>query len=381
MTRARSSNAMRDREHVEQIKAALSDPYDVARRLRLLDGARRQARGLHVRCPAHDDSGPSCSLTQGHDGTLRAVCFGNGCDLSGDVFCLIAAVERLDVRRDFALVLRRAAELSGVEIDRRPRRPPSRAPAPKAPPPVSEVRALWSACGSCATDADVAAWLRSRAIDPALVDRLNLARALPVGFTGLRWASYRGEADAPAPWAVLGYRVIVPMYDAAGEVRSVRARYIGPPRDELPKALPPSGHGCKGLVMACPAAALMLAVSGWPWWAARRVVITEGEPDFLTWATRGEIPRRLAVIGLGGSGQWTEALADRIPDDSVVTIRTDPDDAGDAYVSEIVASLRGRCRTRESDPDGRAQRRRAKAERDAARRTRQVQPAIPGMVR
>jgi hypothetical protein len=80
--------------------------------------------------------------------------------------------------------------------------------------------------------------------------------------------------------------------------------------------------------MACPLAATMLAVAAWPWWKERRVVITEGEPDFLTWATRGEIPRNLAVLGVGGAGQWTEAFADRIPDDSSVIIRTDPDDTG-----------------------------------------------------
>jgi hypothetical protein len=373
---------MHDREHIEQIKAALSDPCGVAVRLGLTDGARRQAGGIHVKCPAHDDGGPSCSLTRGRDGTLRVVCFGNGCELSGDVFCLIAAVEHLDVRRDFALVLRRAGELAAVDLERRPRarRQPSRPPVPKAPPPVSEVRALWDACRPCDADADVATWLRSRAVDPALVDRLGLARALPVGCTGSRWASYRGEAASPAPWAALGYRVIVPMYDAAGELRSMRARYIGPPRDDLPKALPPSGHGCKGLAMACPLGSVMLAVAGWPWWAERRVVITEGEPDFLTWATRGDIPRTLAVLGVGGSGQWTEALADRIPDDSIVIIRTDPDDAGDAYAAEIVATLRGRCRARESDAEGRAQRRRTKAERDAARRARPVQPKIPGVV-
>jgi hypothetical protein len=163
-------------------------------------------------------------------------------------------------------------------------------------------------------------------------------------------------------------------------LRSVRARYIGPPRDDLPKALPPSGHGCKSLVMACPLAAIMLAVAGWPWWSERRVVITEGEPDFLTWATRGEIPRHLGVLGVGGSGQWTEALADRIPNDSIVIIRTDPDDAGDAYAAEIVDTLRGRCRAYESDPHGRAGRRRTRAARDAARRARPVQPRIPGVV-
>jgi hypothetical protein len=374
---------MHDRELIGRIKEALNDPCDVATRLGLTDQARRQSGGILVKCPVHGDRRPSCSLTRGGDGTLRVVCFGTGCDLSGDVFRLIAAVEHLDVGGDFAIVLRRAADLAGVDIERPPlrRRPPSPPPAPRPPPPMNEVRALWDGCRPCSADASVAAWLQSRAVDPALVDLLGLARLLPAGVTGPRWASYRGEARAPAPWAALGYRVIVPMYDARGDLRSVRARYIGPPRVDLPKALPPSGCGCKGLVMACPVAAIMLAVAGWPWWAERRVVITEGEPDFLTWATRGAIPRTLAVLGVGGSGQWTDGIADRIPDDSLVIIRTDPDDAGDAYAADITASLRGRCKARESDPDGRALRRRTNAERNAARRARPVQPTIPGTVR
>jgi hypothetical protein len=62
---------MYDREPIEEIKAALSDPCGVAARLGLTDGARRQAGGIHVKCPAHDDRSPSCSLTRGRDGRLR----------------------------------------------------------------------------------------------------------------------------------------------------------------------------------------------------------------------------------------------------------------------------------------------------------------------
>src|SRR5271156_4273948 len=133
MTNHPTGGAMHNRDQIDQIKAALSDPCDVAARLGLTDGAKRQGGGVHVKCPAHDESRPSCSLTRGGDGTLRVVCFGNGCDLSGDVFSLIAAVERLDVVRDFAIVLRRAADLTGVDIVRRPRarRPPSPPPAAK----------------------------------------------------------------------------------------------------------------------------------------------------------------------------------------------------------------------------------------------------------
>src|SRR5262249_36165057 len=76
----------------------------------------------------HQEKTPSCSLTRGPDGTLRVRCFGP-CDLAGDVFDLVAAVEGLDRDRDFADVVRRAAEIaridaSEVHAHRRPRPPP-----------------------------------------------------------------------------------------------------------------------------------------------------------------------------------------------------------------------------------------------------------------
>ena len=376
-------SAPRSRVDIEALRAALSDPRDVCARLNLLEGSKRQGGGLLVRCPAHPDRDASCSVTTGPDRTLRVRCF--ACEFSGDVLHLVAAVEGLDVARQFGAVLWRAAELAGVDIDRavidRALRPPPPPAPPKPPPPAVEVAALWAACRPAASDEGVAAWLRGRALDPAIVTRLDLVRALPLDVVAPRWASYRGELPAPASWASLGYRAIVPMFDAAGELASVRARLVALSRGDVPKALPPSGHGTKGLVMACPLAAMMLACGGWPHWSERRVVVVEGEPDFLSRATHGTIPRTAAVLGLGGSGQWTEELAARIPDDSTVILRTDADDAGDAYAAEIAATLRGRCEeVRETDGDGRALRRRARAERDAERRRRgSQQVGIPGV--
>jgi hypothetical protein len=374
-----------DREQIDAVRWALADPVEVARRLGLLAGARRQHHGVIVRCPAHDDRRASCSLRLGVDGTLAVHCHANGCELSGDVFHLIAAVDHLD-NRDFVAVLRRAAEIARMDIDARPSAPRRARLSPGSPPrgfpPIDDVRALWTACGPCRADAEVTAWLRSRALDPAIVDQLGLARALPRGAPAPWWTRYQGDAHEPRPWTSLGYRCIVPMFSADGELRSVRARHLGEP-DGQPKALPATGYTTKGLVMLNPLGVMMMQIAawraggtaaarehggdGWPAWAQRRVLITEGEPDFLTWAARSTEPATLAVMGIGGSGQWTDTIADRIPDGTVVIVRTDEDDAGDAYAAEIAESLRGRCDVRETNPAVRAERRLARAGRAATR--------------
>lgn len=393
---------MHDRADVDAIKQALRDPTDVCRRLGLLDGAKRQGGGVLIRCPVHGDRNPSCSVTRGADGTLRVRCF--GCDLSGDVFSLVAAVEGLDTSRDFRRVLESAAAMAGVQLEahsggdsapREPRKVPP-PPPPKPPPPAGDVSALWSRCVPCSADAEVAAWLRSRGLDPAAVDRYGLARALPPDFTAPSWACYRGDAAEARSWAVLGYRAIFPLYNADGELTSVRARLVAPIDHGAPKSLPPVGYSTRGLVLACPLAVLVLqiaawrasgdtgalehAADGWPHEAERRMVITEGEPDFLTWAARGDGARTFAVLGLPGSGAWTDELADRIPEGCTVIVRTDADDAGDRYAEQISASLRGRCKVLETDPEARAARRRTRAEREAERRRRgPEQVTIPGV--
>ena len=127
-------------------KRALSDPAAVARRLGLdTRGAdRREQRqgggGVFVCCPWHAEKHPSCSLTRGGDGTLRAHCF--TCGGGGDVFSLVAAVRSLDVARDFRAVLKEAAEIAGVDVQESERRqaprrePPRPIFAPVAPPAV-----------------------------------------------------------------------------------------------------------------------------------------------------------------------------------------------------------------------------------------------------
>jgi len=360
------------RADVDAIKRALSDPRDVCRRLGLDRGAKSQGGGLMILCPAHQERTPSCSITRGADGTLRVNCF--GCSFAGDVFTLLGVVENLDPDRDFAELIRRASDLARLLLHRAA--PALRRPArviPMAPrrayPPGPEVGALWSLCRPVVDDADVCRWIQSRGLAPDLIARRDLARALPLGRDLPRWASYWGDRSIrprPEPWSMLGYRLLVPLYDAAGVVRSVRARAVTETARAAPKALPPSGHATQGLVLADPLAAHMLARGAWSEWSDKRLVIAEGEPDFLTWAVRATV----AVLGIAGNGQWTEGIAERVPAGTTVIIRTDQDDAGDLYAEVITRTLWGRCTILETDPEARRARRATRPARQAEARRR-----------
>ena len=76
-------------------------------------------------------------------------------------------------------------------------------------------------------------------------------------------------------------------------------------------------------------------------------LVVEGEPDFLTWATRFSDANETApgVIGVG-SGAWSKGLADRIPDRARVIVRTHDDRAGQKYAAEVIDTLGARCDVR-----------------------------------
>lgn len=320
----------------------IADPRALCEALGLADGAQRQGGGLLVRCPAHADRTPSCSVRRGADGTVAVRCF--GCDFSGDALGLIAAVAGLEIRRDFPAVVARAAELSGVVDGGRwvpPPRPTTPPEPPREYPPTGELAALWDACRPVTDDAEVAAWLRSRALDPADLEARDLARALSLGAQLPRWARGAGQR-----WTEGGYRVLVPLFDEKGTMRSLRARRVTPGD---PKNLTPLGCKTGALVLADAPGRLLLSTGARPaWWAAGttfRVLIVEGEPDFLTWAARFSEADEIApsVLGIPGSGGWSEVIAGRIPDGTRVIVRTDADPSGDKYAAAIADMLAERC--------------------------------------
>jgi len=326
------------------LRRRLVDAREVCAGLGLVDGARGQSRGLLIRCPWHTERTPSCSVRVAADGTLAVKCF--GCGTSGDVLSLVAAARGLHTRRDFPEVLRIAAELAGAVLEELPgaglrsRPTPKRNPRPELPPFPRGVGSLWEGCRPVTDDSEVAGWLSSRALDPSMVEDRGLARALPLEATPPTWARFKGRT-----WTEAGYRCVLPMLDETGALRSVRVRRVA--NGEGPKAVPPTGFRAAGLVMADALGQLLLEMGRppdfWPTGVPLRVIIAEGEPDFLTWATHyGDAAETApAVIGITAGG-WTDAIAARIPKGARVVIRTHHDGAGEQYARAIQVSLRGR---------------------------------------
>lgn len=323
-----------------RLRQELADARDVCRRLGLDEGAKPQGRGLIIRCPWHADKTPSCSVREAADGTLSVHCF--ACDHRGDVLDLVAVVNGIDCQREFRRVLRLASDLAGSALeDPRPRQHPVRRPEVRGDyPPFDEVAKLWASCRPVLDDPPVVRWLCSRGLDPGAVEASGVARALPIGMPLPRWARCGGRT-----WSEAGYRCVLSMFDERGDLRSVRVRRVV--EGQGPKALPPTGHRIGGLVMAESFAQRILKTGKWPdCWseaATPRIVIAEGEPDFLTWAGLRSDADEDGPLAFGiVAGSWTVGIAARVPTGSRVVIRTDHDPAGEKYADVISASLAGR---------------------------------------
>jgi hypothetical protein len=334
-------------DHATEIKRALNDPAALCERLGLTSGAKRQANGVMIRCPAHGDRTPSCSVSTASDGLVRVKCFNTGCGFAGDALHLVAVVFGLDTRREFKEVLIEAAELAGLHdvVDElregKPRdtaRPMPAPPKPKPPaeyPPAREVEALWRDAGPVTDDPECVRHLENRRTDPGAVAQHALARALVLR-TGLYCPMPRWARKGGSWWPEEGYRMIVPVYDADGAMRAVRGWQVILKDPELPKRVPPAGHKHSGLSLAnAPAVALLRGERRAP----SRVLVVEGEPDFLTWATR---KAWLPVFGVL-SGSWHAGFAERIPLGSEVIVCTHHDQAGDGYAELVRATVKDRA--------------------------------------
>ncbi len=337
-----------------EIRYALTDARVLCEALSLVGGKgsfSRQAGGLLIRCPWHEDGSPSCSVRRGPDGTIAVRC--HACGATGDALSLVAVAHGLTMRGDdFRQVLIRAAEIGGLhglvaelETGHAPteRRAPVPRPAPEPErdyPPAAEVDAFWAATLSPdspthdgshqVVGTDASAWATSRGLCAQqigeYVSGVALARCIDPRRPLPRWATYRGMS-----WLETGHKLVVPVYDYAGNLRSVRA--IRVVDGDGPKRLPPAGHRASGLVQACSLGLAMLRGTFVP----ARVLVVEGEPDFLTAATK-QTPKAYARLGIT-SGSWCAEIASRIPESASVLLFTHTDDAGDRYAAAIQASL------------------------------------------
>ena len=195
---------------------------------------------------------------------------------------------------------------------------------------------FWGRCMGVLDDAGVCEWLQGRGLHPATIEDLDLARVVPSGeFPG--WARLRGRS-----WRESGHRLVVPLHDARGDLRSFQARQVEP-EGGGPKSVSPCGVEVRGLVFADALGRRVL----------RRgdrhppfdLVLAEGVPDYLSWASRWgcdagleDSPAVLSVV----AGSWTQDVAERIPSGSRLALRMHGDDAGDCYAATVARTLDGR---------------------------------------
>jgi hypothetical protein len=330
-------------DYAAEIRRTLVNPRQLCKRLGIDKGAVLQnGSGITVRCPIHGDRTPSCSVTSGRDGTIRFKCF--GCQATGDALTLIAATHGLDVRREFKELLLESAEIAGLSAivdELNNRKPYTPRPLPEMPDPEPErdypdsgsVQALWDSAEDCSYDQAASAHLTERRISPVEASRLALVRVLDPESTQEsslpRWAYYGATS-----WLRSGHRMLVRMFDSTGTLRSLRAWRI---EGDCPaKRLPPKGCRATGLVMANERGQKLLSATRHP---PTRILITEGEPDTVTWSVaRPDLP----VIGII-IGSWGPAFAERVPTGSEVIVRTHNDPAGDKYASQVIESVKGRA--------------------------------------
>lgn len=212
----------------------------------------------------------------------------------------------------------------------------------------------WRAFGPVDRDPEVRAYLEGRGMDAALIADRDLARAIPAGWAGPRWARMAGRA-----WAEAGFRFAVRMFDADGIPALIHARNIRSgddlKREGLRKGAFPIGYTVRGLLMANAIARAHLlehdedevrGLEGLPapsWLAPGElwdVVVTEGATDFLKFAPRlHRTTPRAAVLSIV-AGSMQPHLANLLPKGRcLLRIETDYDEGGDKYVEPVRTTL------------------------------------------
>lgn len=242
--------------------------------------------------------------------------------------------------------------------------PPDRPVATLGADVLADVADLWSRAPRLGTTgADVArAWLTARRLDWRRVAALDLVRGLPGGALPT-WARAAG-----LPWSD-GWRALVPTWGPSGELAGLRARWTStdaPPKG-IKSAAPALGSGStSGRIMADPLGAALLSqgpgarpgdvldTDGTRW--DGRVLVCEGEPDLLRWATDKRADRwaeqraegtftgsTWATFGIV-AGAWSRDFAARIPDGATVILRRHLDDngAGDRMADRVIETFNGR---------------------------------------
>lgn len=220
-------------------------------------------------------------------------------------------------------------ELSSGRTATSLRAPVERLPVGPVHPPREELERLYRGAYGVQREPRVIAELGGRARPGINVDgiaREGLVRILPSA------ANDAGDPSWCSTWRGGGYRALVPLFDAAGAWRSLRARrVIGA---SATKELCPEGFATRGLVAANREGIALLRGKRTP----SALVIVEGVPAWCAWSSHHP---DVAVIGIA-SGSWTADFARRVPKETRVILDVDPDETGLSYARKVAETLPGR---------------------------------------
>lgn len=199
-------------------------------------------------------------------------------------------------------------------------------------PDKKEIAKFWDACVPVTKDKTIVAYLEHRGIEVDSVVKFDLARAMtPECMTS--WSRF-GKGKS---WYEQGHRLALPLIDHHGTMKTLRARWVMPHDPPLGrKTLNPYGYQVGKTVLANQHGISLLrnrsSETG-----DKRVVFVEGDPDFLTWSTKGNAS--WAVFGVF-SGTWSTEFAKRIPMDAQLSFRLQDDEQGKKYKLKILESLK-----------------------------------------
>jgi DNA primase len=318
------------------LRNALSDPFALASALGLA-GIRRQARGVTVCCPWHNERSPSCSITVGPDGTIRAKCF--GCSATGDVLAIVAAVHGLDTHTDFPEVLRVAEGIAGGTYSKIQ----ERALPPEPPRLADEIFERIAGC----TDA-LAGPTLEYAIERLPGADLTELRAIPRRFEARAIAAVgsiaweRSGLSSPHGLAFPANILAIPWCRPDGVVQTLQRRRLTPgePKYVFPRARSPRyPFGVERMAMIGPAASVVFVEGAFDTIALRVIAARNG--------------LECVVLGLPGVGAWDRTWSTYAVGRTAV-IALDNDAAGDERAIAMAADLRaaGATGTRRLRPRG-----------------------------
>ncbi len=208
---------------------------------------------------------------------------------------------------------------------------------PRPPPPParrlqnSELDRFWSrSLVPVGANAAAVQWLSGKGIDPAAIDRLGLAKALPPEPVALpRFARCGGQT-----WFESGHHLVVQCFECCpdGDVKFVgcHSRAVNGNQD---KARWPAGAQGAGLVLLWAPAAFADSAAD-----AQLTMIVEGVPDFLLAAVMyGKDARIIGVF----SGSATPDAASHFPPCSKILLAMHDDESGRKYADKWQQTLAG----------------------------------------